>query len=331
MIVLSEQKLNLLFEEISGGFTHSPLEISAFIFIILSFLAPFLFLYVYQLKKQNAEKFRVSQKIYKRLVSMKELAGPDLELLQQMVRYLKKGQKKYLLLEDQSVFNSCARKLQKEKHVSAASMAALRLKLGFKREKPEQTPHSSAQLPEDLPVIMQQKGKKQCTGKLLKSELRSLVIELESGGISSRSRSPVQVYFQNSAGMYSFTTYVQNCKNGLIKAAHSENIKRLQRRNFYRRKLNLPVYIKPKDSEERHVRSTLVDLGGGGASLINTEMNFRPSDGIDLFFSTSKESRIALSAEVIRVSGDGQTLHVAFGHMPESSRDRIIHYLFRNR
>jgi hypothetical protein len=133
--------------------------------------------------------------------------------------------------------------VQNENRISAASIAALRLKLGFKRENPEQAPHSSAQLPEDLPVIMLQKGKKQCTGILLKSEPHSIVIELESGGISSSSRSPVQVYFQNSAGMYSFTTYVKSCKNGLIKADHSENIKRLQRRNFYRRKVKLCMLL----------------------------------------------------------------------------------------
>ena len=74
-----------------------------------------------------------------------------------------------------------------------------------------------------------------------------------------------------------------------------------------------------------------MDLGGGGASLINPEMNFRPKDGIDLLFSTSNESHIALTAEVIRVSADGQTLHVAFGHMPESNRDRIFNYLFKKR
>jgi hypothetical protein len=78
-VILSEQKLNLLFDEIASGFIHSPLEISAFIIFILSFFAPFIFLHIYQLKKQNEEKSRVSQRIFKRFISMNNLGRPDIE------------------------------------------------------------------------------------------------------------------------------------------------------------------------------------------------------------------------------------------------------------
>lgn len=328
MIVLDEYKLNLLFKEIASGFTHSPVEVVIFFILVLSIFAPFIFIYIYQLKQSRAVESCRAQKIYNQLINRKAFNRSDADVLEQMTKYLKAFQKKNLLLENQSTFNACACKLRKEKQVPQISISALRLKLGFKKLGPEAVPHSSADLPEDMTILMIQKNKKQSTGKLLKSESRSLVIDLESGGVLSRTRSPIQIYFQNHTGLFSFSTYVQNCRNGLIKVAHSENIKRLQRRKFYRKKLKLHVYIKPSGSHERPVLSRFVDLGGGGASLNNTEKNFQLKDSIDLSFSTSRESQFKIKAEVLRVSGDRQTLHVVFGHIPDSSRDRIIGYLF---
>lgn len=328
MIVLDEYKLNLLFKEIASGFTHSPVEIFIFMILVLSIFTSFIFIYIYQLKQsRTAESIRV-QKTYNQIINRKAFNRSEVEVLEKMAKYLKAFQKKNQLLENQSTFNTCACKLREEKHGPQISISALRLKLGFKKLDPETVPHSSAELPEGMPVMMIQKNKKQSIGKLLKSEPRSLVIELESGGVLSRTRSPIQIYFQNHTGLFSFSTHIQNCRNGLIKAEHSENIKRLQRRKFYRKKLKLPVYIKPSGSHERPFLSSFADLGGGGASLNNTGKNFHPKDSIDLSFSTSRESQFKIKAEVLRVSGDRQTLYVAFGHIPDSSRDRIIGYLF---
>ena len=331
MIVLDEYKLNLLFKEIASGFTHSPVEVLIFFILVLSIFAPFIFIYIYQLKQSRAIESCRAQKIYNQLINDKVFNRSDVDVLAQMAKYLKAFQKKNLLLENLSTFNACACRLRKEKQVPQTSISALRLKLSFKKLDPETVPHSSANLPEDMPILMIQKNKKQSSGKLLKSESNSLVIELESGGVISRTRSPIQIYFQNHTGLFSFSTYVQNCRNGLIKVAHSENIKRLQRRKFYRKKLKLPVYVKPSGSHERPVHSTFIDLGGGGASLNNIGRYFQPKDRIDLSFSTSGESQFKLKAVILRVSADDQILHVAFGYIPDSRRDRIIGYLFNRK
>lgn len=331
MIVLSEQKLALLFEEIAKGFVHSPQEISIFIILVLSFFSMFLFANRYQVKKSITEKTRRAQDTYERIIKKTPFSLSELRMLYHLAKYLKTPQEKNLLLEKQSTFNTCVRKLRNKQRISAPIIAGLRLKLGFKRQDPEQIPLSSADLSTNLPVIIVQKGGKQTPGKILKFVPGSLIIGIENGCPPPASSSHIQVYFQKCSGIFSISTFVQKSGNGVIRAAHSDNIKRLQRRKFYRKKIRLPVYVKPSDSHEPAVLTTFIDLGGGGASLNNRGRQFHERDDIKLSFFTSRDARITLTAVVTRVSEGGKTLHVAFVHIPESSRDRIMGYLFRRK
>jgi len=331
MIVLNEEELSLLFDEIARGFVHSPLEIFIFIILVIGFITSFLFIYVCQIKKSRIEKINRAKKKYEQIIKKKAFSCSEIDILDRLAKYLKVPQLKNLLLENQSTFNACVRKLQKEEHVSDATLSALRLKMGFKRQYPEQIPHSSAELAGDLPVLIVQKGKKQCLGRIIKSESRSITIALENQSMPLKPGLHIQIYFHYYSGLFSFHTSVQKYERGVIKITHSENIKRLQRRKFYRKELILPVYIKLAGSKDKPVRSTFIDLGGGGASICNTDKLFHANDDIELSFFTSIKAQINLTATVMRISKGSKILHVAFKQMPESSRDIIIGYLFRRK
>ena len=76
------------------------------------------------------------------------------------------------------------------------------------------------------------------------------------------------------------------------------------------------------------MRSTFFDLGGNGASLQNPGGRYQPGDVIQLAFLAAGE-QCNLAAEVLRTSKNGQTLHVRFAPMRETTRDRIIGSLFQ--
>lgn len=329
MIFLDERRLSRIFDEISKGFVHTPLEIGIYIILILGIIALLLLLYRYQVKKIRKEKTVRALRIYEDIIRKKGLGHQELDILKKLAMYLRDPQEKNLLLENQSTFNTCARKLQNDNRVSTSSLASLRLKLGFKREGPEQIPHSSSELPEDLPLLITQKGKKHCPGRLSKIEPRYLTVTLENGSLPPKPGLPVQVYFQNRSGLFCFTTSIQNYGKGLIMVSHSENIKRLQRRKFYRKTIMLPVYIKLTGSQEPPIRSAIIDLGGGGASVSNPGRQFVPEDDIEISFSTPGKNRINLKASVVRLSNEGKTMHITFSPMPDSTRDLIIRFLFR--
>lgn len=331
MLVLNEEKLSLLFKEISEGFIPSPLEITFFIVLICAIIAASILVYRHQKRKSRIEKILQAQRLYEGILKQKALTPTDLDLLDQLALYLKIPDEKNTLIENQYTFNSCAKQLLIEQNIPQNQLATLRQKLGFKRHDPEQIPGASTDLSEGTSVLIVQRGGKKCPGMLVKSDPDALYIEATKGYLSPGSGSSIRVYFQKPTGLFYFPTQVNKSVRGIIKVNHSENIKRLQRRKFYRKKLRMPVYVKHSGAKERPARSTFLDLGGGGASLMNVKNAFNEGDDLLLSFFPMKDMPMTLTASVLRVSNEGKTLHVDFGLIPEPSRDRIIGYLFKKK
>jgi c-di-GMP-binding flagellar brake protein YcgR len=142
----------------------------------------------------------------------------------------------------------------------------------------------------------------------------------------------VQVYFMNKTGLYSFVTVVRKIQGYMVQVGHSEEIKRVQRRKYYRKKVNLPVFVKPADAHERPVRTTFHDLGGGGASMNNPGNRFQVGDRLDLFFYfEGGKPLLKVQADVIRTSEEQSRLHLIFRTLSESSRDRIIGFVLQQK
>jgi hypothetical protein len=246
-----------------------------------------------------------------------------------MARFLKDPEKKYLILISQPTFNFCAAKLRKKESVSASSIAELRNRLGFRLQGPEQIPASSGELPDGQGLlIVGIKGNLRAQGRVGKQEPRSLVVELVAGSPAFRERESVRVYFQNRSGLFSFDSSVQSVQNRTLLLEHGEEIKRIQRRKYYRKRISQPVAVRRPDSEDQHAVSTFYDLGGNGASLKNPQKRFSSGDDLELTFLAAGE-RFTLVAEVLRTSKNGDVLHVRFAPMRESTRDRIIGALFK--
>jgi c-di-GMP-binding flagellar brake protein YcgR len=108
--------------------------------------------------------------------------------------------------------------------------------------------------------------------------------------------------------------------------SHSTAVRRIQRRAYYRRKLAKPVYVKTAGSREEPLRSTLLDLSGGGASLRRTGDIFLENGSLDLVFFIPGENKVDLRAKIVRLTPE--TAHVSFDYVPGPVRDRIIGYLF---
>jgi c-di-GMP-binding flagellar brake protein YcgR len=119
---------------------------------------------------------------------------------------------------------------------------------------------------------------------------------------------------------------VRSSGRGEITVAHSRTVSRVQRRSYYRRKLAKPVYVRAAGSREKPLRSALLDLSGGGASLRRTGDIFREDGALELAFFISGDTRLDLRARVVRLTPE--TAHVSFDGVPDPVRDRIIGYLF---
>ncbi len=329
-IILDEQKLTKFFYDISRGFQQSPLQILLALALLLLFIGFLIFMYRLQKKRLRESRNLRYVELYEAAMAKLNLNPSELHLLERLARYLKTPERKYLLLVNHSTFNACASRLCRQEDVQEASLSALRIKLGFKAQDPERIPSSTAELPQGLPVLITSHTGKRVTGRVAGSQPQSLIIS-PTEPIKLPCGIEVRVYFQNRSGVFSFTTHVQDTLEKpelAIHLAHSETIRQTQRRAYYREKLSLPIFIRPAGSEEKPLLSAFLDLGGGGASLRNPQNRYEAGVDLELTFLPSGADRLSLTAKVIRASRGGKVLHVRFGTITDSVRDRIIGFLF---
>ncbi|MQY76228.1 MAG: hypothetical protein GH155_01195 [Spirochaeta sp.] len=329
-IILDEQKLTKFFDDISTGFQQSPLEILLSLALLLLFIGFLIFMYRLQKKRLRETRNRRYLQLYEAAMAKLDLNPSELQLLEQLAHYLKKPERKYLLLVNHSTFNACVNRMCGEEDVRQVSLSALRIKLGFSVQDPERIPSSTAELPEGLPVLITSRVGKRAAGRVAGSQPHSLIIS-PTEPVKLPSGIPATVYFQNRSGVFSFTTHVRETvekPEPAIHLAHSETIRRTQRRAYYREKLSLPIFVRPAGSEEKPLLSVFLDLGGGGASLRNPQNRYAAGADLELTFLPSGADRLSLTAKVIRASRGGKVLHVRFGTITDSVRDRIIGSLF---
>jgi len=328
MFILSQEKLSKFLDEISRGFIRSPLEIAIFIVLVIGFLLFLFFMYRYQTAKRKLLRQKIEQELFQKEIIKKSLNQVEIEILERMAGYLRQNQGKHLLFENPHIFNSCLDNIKKKEKINEQIVAGLRIKLGFRKAGLEKVIHSSVDLPEDLSLLILQKGKKQCTGNVEKVEQDSLVVTPKSLQNLPAPGTPVRVYFKSYSGVFSFNTWVKKSSKSFITLAHSESINRLQRRRFYRKRLKQPVFIRLAGSDQPPEKSTLLDLGGGGASLENVKKSIGQGDEVEISFNISGKHRVTLNAKVLRLSDDGKIVHLEFLDIPESIRDMIISHIF---
>ncbi len=331
MIVFDEEKLSAFFETVSRGFDRSPLEIVLVILSFLAFIVLLIVIYRLQRRKVRRQQRSIADRRYRQIVEKHALAPSEKDLVRRMARFLKEPWKKYLILINQPTFNYCAAKLRAKDETAAASIAELRNRLGFRLQGPEQVPASSAELPEGQGLLMiavgQPEGRK-TQGRVHKQEPDALLIQLIDTGTSFHRGETVRIYFQNRAGLFSFESRILSIENQRIRLQHGEEVKRFQRRKYYRRRVSQPVGIRYPGTEEQPTRSTFYDLGGNGASLKNPAKRYSKGEAVELTFLAAGE-RFTLIAEVLRTSRNRDILHVCFAPMRETTRDRIIGSLFQ--
>jgi len=339
MIVFDQEKLSAFFDTVSRGFEHSPLEIVLVILSFLAFIALLIVIYRLQRRKVRRQQRIIADRRYRQISAKHSLTPSEEDLVRRMARFLKEPEKKYLILINQPTFNFCAAKLRAKEEAASSSIAQLRSRLGFRLQGPEQIPASSAELPEGqgllivgsdpkAPESRQGRDAEKAQGRVHEQEPGSLSVQLLEPGASFRPGQTVQIYFQNRAGLFSFVSSVLSVENQRIRLQHGEDIRRLQRRKYYRRRVSQPVGIHYPGAEEKPTLSTFYDLGGNGASLKNPGKRYSAGDAVELTFLAAGE-RCTLVAEVLRTSKNRDVLHVQFAPMRETTRDRIIGSLFK--
>lgn len=283
-----------------------------------------------QVKKRREETAKQEKEVLARLVRTKHLLPNEIDMLNGLVRHLRKGQRLFELLERSSIFNACVRRYRESEPVQASVLSSLRVKLGFRAEGPERIPHSTAELTPGTQLILLY-GKKKLVGSVAKLDEDFLLISVGERVSLPAPGTRLSILLQKRSGLYGFKTVVGRPQGSMVRLRHTEDIQRVQRRKFYRRRTSLPVMLRKAAGGVGAVewrRTRLKDLGGGGASMEAPGGGMGVGEEVEVAFHLKKGPPVRVRGLVVRLSGNGRVMHIQFGPMGDAQRDRIIAHLF---
>jgi hypothetical protein len=323
------QKVSEFLDDMARGFITSPLQIVLFAGLVLLVAAALILAYRVQRGRARRLEARLTAERFERLAARLALTDAELQTLDRLAG----GQlsRKLRLLASPAAFNRAVARLEGRDAPEQASLAELRLKLGFQARNPERAPSASSELPEGLPVLLlwdPAGARRRLAAELGAQEPQALVLIPRDGAAGPSPGTPVTVVFQNRAGLFSFDTVVRSAAGGVLRLNQVERLRRTQRRKYYRRRVRLGVQVLRREGEPP-LASQLLDLGGDGASLVNPQKKLSAGDLPELAFRLGGES-FRLTAEVLRLSRGGQVLHVRFHGLRDADRDRLLGTLFRS-
>lgn len=137
------------------------------------------------------------------------------------------------------------------------------------------------------------------------------------------------VLLLSRSGPYTFEATVRTDDDGTVIVGRPERIVRTQRRRFERRPASLPATVHEYlDGENRSTETTISELSGGGATLVNPDHEFAVGNVLTMsFFAGTQHYTVA--GRVVRSSADESRLHVRFEAMKDQQREDIARSLRR--
>ena len=309
------------------GFVQTRLDILFVFLITIALLLFFLIYFVAQRSKARRIIAAHSREMLEHLIAKLDLNAQETALLGRLSLYIDRGESLHALLINHHVFDACARKMGQHEQYSETHLDALRLKIGFRLTQPEEVPGSSSELAEGSSVLLVAGSKARFGGTILAQGPTTMLVKLDSGTPFLTKDLKLTAYFHNAAGIFSFSTKISEIEKDAVRIEHSSQIMRHQRRNYYRRREFLPVYIMPFSVGAVPLKTHLIDLGGGGASFQNPKGRFEEGDLLEMSFSLQM-TKLTMLARVLRYSRMGRVMRVKFESLSDKDRDSIMRFLF---
>ena len=315
--------------DVAAAYRSSPLEATLFVLLIIGGIALLVYYVLRENKKYRRERLRRAEEVYADQVASLELTPSWQEALEKMARYLDEPKERYLLLENESLFNRAASQALEDGLVQSDTISALRVRLGFRKD-PNRRISSTAGIPEGTTVFLRlSKQASPVKGTVLSHAPHSFRVEVASGVPAITPGRSIEVFYQNSAGIFRIATLVQKREESIVWLRHSEELSHQQQRRFFRRNYRESVLVKPVEGSFKPIKTTFVDLGGGGASLRNEANSFQVGNILELEFVSNEGQPLRVFAEVLRLSDKGAVAHTKFVSIREQVRDKIYNTIFR--
>jgi len=331
LLMVSSPAYRDFLEQISRSFRSSPFEILMFIILVGLFL---LFLIAGSIVrtrmtfKRNEER---SEEITERVCRKLGMSEGERKMITSLSKTISGGKrKKYLIVTDPLVFNTAAHRYLKKDKSGNAFITSLRIRLGFTSFDEGKSIHSSADLKVSCPVYIVCRIPRTYTGHVTKQGVFGLGIWIENEKDNGpRAGDILRVYFSKENGIYYFDTKVlENMQNTII-LKHTEDVKKIQRRKYYRARMQKKIGIKKAGTNGEFIPALLIDLGGDGAMVGNPGHIFKENDRLLVLIKLQNDQKHTINTKAVKTSHNNAYIHLQFLNMRENQRDDIIKYLFK--
>lgn len=314
-------------KEFVSGFSSTPVEVALAAAFILLFVSFFAVLFFRQRRAEKERRALEAERKYRSYLESTSLSPLDRVALEKLTSEIRVPP--YRLFEEQGVFNRAAKAAREGGILERAQIAALRVKLGFAGTMVGSRPESSTEIPTEAEVEITDRRGRTTPARVLPATSAAFRVEPKKRVQLPPTGSPVQVVYEGEGGVFTFESHVLRTEEQIMELQHSEDLEGSQRREHARRTLEVPVELEPLDESGNRYVSLTVDIGGGGATILNPEHRFRKNEELEVTLFFPKEEELEVRAKVIRVSDKGEHLHLKWVAIPEGKRDRIYGFLFR--
>ncbi len=318
-----------MISDLIRGFTPSPAEITIFVVLVLGFVGVLVAYSTATYRRGRRRRIAMSERRYRRRLEELAVTRSDEECLEILFRYRGDPERKYLLVQNHTVFNDCAERALADGAIGEGQVSALRVRLGFSGQPAGAEPDSSAEIPQGSGVIIADSHDRMIRGRVMDPTPSSFRVSTDDEAPRLTSGSLVEVIYQNGSGVYRFESSVLANPVGEMDLSHAERIERVQRRRYYRGKVRLPVYVKPAGEQERPELTRFIDIGGGGASFYAPDDRYERGESVEMTFHPDSRQAMHLAGRIVRESHGGRVVHVKFTDVGPSTRDRVLGFLFR--
>ncbi|MFW6362804.1 MAG: flagellar brake protein [Spirochaeta sp.] len=312
------------------GFANSPTETAIFVVILVVFFVVLPAIGALR-SHQNRRKLRSrARNVFKSLQEKFGLTAVDQRVIKVMARYLHENQKPHLLLENQALFDAAAQQSIQDGLVSKQEIHDLRTKLGFGPKYPKGTISSSADIQAGMPVVLMQKGLKPQSGLVCEPHKGLMCVQLRTQTIPFDPDAEIEVVFHNASGVYRFESRMKDSEGNMIFLAHSGQLERVQRRQFYRARVKLPVYVKRVGVNEEPSQTHFIDLSAGGAAIDNSSIDLSAGEHVALAFFPGTERHLSVVGRVVRTSLRNRKAHISFRNLKPAAQDRLYGFVMQH-
>ncbi|MBN1409335.1 MAG: PilZ domain-containing protein [Spirochaetales bacterium] len=317
-----------LLKDVVKSFNSPPKEI---VFIISGIFVIIGLILIIGVIKRIIDRYKfalAANKRFEKYIVKYSLTKYERNLVDRMSGLLKNPLKKYLLLINPHTFNTCFHLLSSREDVDEQIRTSIYKKLGFIRYDPHKTPSSSNDIAEGTPAKLINKDRDNAiNGKVIRHLPDAVVFVSLENHKGFLNEDAVILFTHNYTGLYGFKTRVIKNENKAIYLANSENIVKIQRREYFRKNIHLPILLRREGSEDDPDDAYIQDLSAGGLSVTNPGKKYLKGDDLSLFFHEETDKEFHLYGEVVRVSGYFKILHIKFGHVKKGERDRLVGFV----